>query len=98
MDEPSMLDRRRLQPMLYAYHAIVILLLFVLLVVGFFHYTSLSTSQKLMLMDLQQVRQQYVQLQTYITGQSEQDKRMDKLQRDLDAIRKMVIARGPSAH
>ena len=86
-----MIDRRRPPIMLYMYHAIVIVLLFAILCVGFFHYTSLRISQRLMLSDLQQVRQQYVQLQTYITGQTTQDKEMERLQADLDAIKKLVV-------
>ena len=86
-------DRRRPQPTLYVFYALVILLLGTLLVVGFFHYSSLSASQKLMISDLQQVRQQYVQLQTYITGQTTQDIKMEKLQADLVIIKKLIVTK-----
>lgn len=70
------------------YQGIVLVLLVTLLVVGFFHFGTLSTAQQGMTADIQLIREQYVQLQTYIGGQTQQDQMIKQLQGDLEDIKK----------
>lgn len=86
-------DRRSLT--LYQY--LNLLLLMALLCVGFFHYATLNSSQKAMVgsisdvrTDLQEVRQEYVKLREYVSGQQAQDLEIQQMKTDLEAIKKLV--------
>lgn len=66
----------------------IMILLLTLLVTGLFHYSALSTSQRLMNSDLTEIRNQYVQLRMYISGQSNQDQEIQQIKADLLVIKK----------
>jgi hypothetical protein len=89
----TMSDRRSLT--LYQY--LNLLLLVVILMIGFFHYSTLNTSQKAMTSsitsvqgDLQEVRQEYVKLREYVSGQQVQDAEIQQIKTDLVLIKKSI--------
>lgn len=88
-------DRKKVD--LTLYQSSVLVLLCVLLVVGFFHYSALRTSQNSMHLDVQEIRAQYVQLTEYIKGQTQQDQEIESIKADLKFIKDTVRERENAA-
>lgn len=88
-----MLDRRKPGGFVMVHQIVVVVLLLTLLIVGFYHYWSLDRNQRLISYNLEQVQLQYVKLQTYLVGQTDQDARIEKLQSDIAEIEKLVKER-----
>ena len=86
-------DRRSLT----MYQFLTLVLLGALLGVGFFHYKTLNTGQLVLAghiatvqVDLQEVRNEYVRLREYVSGQQKQDAEIKQIKSDLEAIKKEV--------
>ena len=79
------------------YRGIVVVLLCALLIIGYLHYRSLNNGQESLNIALnsvqanvQDVRMQYVKLQEYVKGQSQQDEEIKQIQNDLKEIRTLL--------
>jgi hypothetical protein len=92
-EEELIVERRKMANKFTIPQITIITLLGTLLIVGFFHYSSIQTSQKLILGDINAIRIQYVQLKTYMTGQQTQDEEIARVKAELLLLKAALIAK-----